>query len=71
MDSNLPLHIKKFNDKVRAMNQSNGKVLTLNAEEARSLHAEIYDLMATIASLSAKPVTADIVSINMDGGGFK
>lgn len=71
MDSNLPIHIKKYNDKVRAMNQSNGKVLTLNAEEARSLHAEIYDLMATIASLSAKPVTTDIVNVSMDGGGFK
>jgi len=71
MDNNLPIHIKKYNDKVRAMNQSNGKVLTLNAEEARSLHAEIYDLMATIASLSTKPATADIVSVSMDGGGFK
>jgi hypothetical protein len=70
-DSNLPIHVKKFNDKVRAMNQSNGKVLTLNAEEARSLHAEIYDLMATIASLSSKPATTDITSINMDGGSFK
>ena len=71
MDNNLPLHIKKYNDRVRAMNQSNGKVLTLNAEEARSLHAEIYDLMATIASLSAKPAGADVVNISMDGGGFK
>ena len=71
MDNNLPLHIKKFNDKVRAMNQSNGRVLTLNAEEARSLHYEIYDLMATIANLSAKSASADTVSISMDGGGFK
>ena len=70
-DSNLPIHIKKYNDKVRAMNQSNGKVLTLNAEEARSLHAEIYDLMATIASLSSKPTVPSITSISMDGGGFK
>lgn len=72
MDNNLPFHIKKFNDKVRAMNQGNGKLLTLNAEEARSLHAEIYDLMATIANLSRTPATdSSIVNINMDGGGFK
>jgi len=73
MDStSLPLHVKKFNEKVRAMNQSNGKLLTLNAEEARSLHAEIYDLMATIAELSKVSVTAPgITSISMDGGGFK
>jgi hypothetical protein len=70
-DNNLPLHIKKFNDRVRAMNQSNGKLLTMNAEEARSLHAEIYDLMATIANLSTKSTVTDIVNISMDGGGFK
>jgi hypothetical protein len=69
MDNNLPFHIRLFNDRVRAMNQGNGKLLTLNAQEARSLHAEIYDLMATIASLSK---TTDVAStnINMDGGGF-
>ena len=72
MDNNLPLHVKKFNEKVRAMNQSNSKILTLNAEEARSLHAEIYDLMATIANLAKEPANAVTnVSIAMDGGGFK
>ena len=72
MDNNLPLHIKNFNNKVRAMNQGNGKILTLNAEEARSLHAEIYDLMATIASLSAQANNGPAVTnISMDGGGFK
>jgi len=53
------------------MNQSNGKLLTLNAQEARSLHAEIYDLMATISSLSKTQDSSIVgVSINMDGGGF-
>ena len=71
-DNNLPLHIKLFNDRVRAMNQSNGKLLTLNPQEARSLHAEIYDLMATIANLSRSSTnpTANGV-LSMDGGGFK
>lgn len=71
MDNNLPIHIRMLNDRVRAMNQSNGKILTLNAQEARNLHAEIYDLMATIASLSTRPASADVVNISMDGGGFK
>jgi hypothetical protein len=72
MDNNLPFHIKLFNDRVRAMNQSNGKLLTLNPQEARSLHAEIYDLMATISQLS-KSTTNDneVTQIRMDGGGFK
>jgi hypothetical protein len=71
MDNKEPLHIKNFNAKVRAMNQSNGKILTLNADEARSLHAEIYDLMATIANLSKNTGPEDIIEVSMDGGGFK
>lgn len=42
MDNNVSVHVRMFNDRVRAMNQSNGKILTLNAQEARNLHAEIY-----------------------------
>jgi hypothetical protein len=72
MDNNLPLQIRLFNDKVRAMNQANGKILTLNSQEARGLHAEIYDLMAMIASLKqVSPTTVSDVNISMDGGGFK
>jgi hypothetical protein len=72
MDNNLPFHVKLFNDKVRAMNQSNSKILTLNQQEARSLHAEIYDLMATIANL-AKSGGADTAdsTVTMSGGTFK
>ena len=71
MENNLPLHIKNFNAKVRAMNQANGKILTLNAEEARTLHAEIYDLLATIANLSKIDNSTEVTQVNMDGGGFK
>jgi hypothetical protein len=71
MDNNLPLHIKNFNNKVRAMNQANGKVLTLNAAEAQSLQAEIYDLMATISHLAKNTETNNNTVMSMDGGGFK
>ena len=72
MDNNLPFHIKMFNDRVRAMNQGNGKLLTLNPQEARNLHAEIYDLMATIANLSkTQESSITSVSVGMDGGTFK
>jgi hypothetical protein len=70
--SNPPLHIRMLNERVRAMNQSGGKVLTLSAQEARSLHGEIYDLMATIAGLSkSADSSGTVTSISMDGGGFK
>ena len=69
---NLPFHIKMFNDRVRAMGQSNAKILTLNAEEARSLHSEIYDLMSTIAVLAKQTSNSTTAStVVMDGGGFK
>lgn len=72
MDNNAPLHIRNFNNKVRAMNQSGGKLLTLNAEEARSLHAEIYDLMATIAGLTKQLNTGpSVTTVSMDGGNFR
>ena len=70
-NTNLPLHIRMLNERVRAMNQSGGKVLTLNAQEARSLHAEIYDLMATIADLAKRNTNDNIATVTMDGGGFK
>lgn len=61
-----------LNDKVRAMNQANGKILTLNADEARNLHAEIYDLMSTIASLTKTSANDNSpIQVQMDGGGFK
>jgi hypothetical protein len=59
-----------FNDKVRTMNQSNSKILTLSQQEARSLHAEIYDLMATIANLSKTADSSGVTTIGMDGGRF-
>jgi uncharacterized protein YfkK (UPF0435 family) len=73
METNLPLHVKKFNDKLRVMNQANAKILTLNAQEARDLQAEIYDLMATIASLSTSATNDSpaIINVSMDGGSFK
>ena len=72
MDNKLSLHIKMFNDKVRVMNQTKNQSLTLNAQEARNLHSDIFALLAQIAELSDKSETPEeIVQISMDGGGFK
>jgi hypothetical protein len=69
--SDLPLHIKKFNDKVRVLNQTSAKQVILTPDEARSLHAEIFDLMATISNLAKAPAQPNIVNVGMDGGSFK
>ena len=72
--NNLTLHIKKFNDKLKIMNQSGSRDLTLSAQEARGLHSDIFELMALISKLSNKqpaPEDNKIVQISMSGGGFK
>ena len=45
----ISLAIKKFNDKVKLMNQTGSKQLALTAEEARNLHSDIYVLLANLA----------------------
>lgn len=75
MENNLTLHLKMFNDKIKAMNQSNAKTLTLTVNEARSLHADLFDLLNHCATLSQRLENAGVddntvVQINMDGGGF-
>jgi peptidoglycan hydrolase CwlO-like protein len=70
---NVSVHLRLFNDRVRAMNQLQKKELTLTAAEARNLQSEIFELLTQIAELSSKPATneGEIININMDGGGFK
>lgn len=65
------LTIRTFNEKVKVMNQTNGKQLVLSAQEARSLHNDIYALMANIAELASNKVADDVIQISVDGGGFK
>lgn len=75
MENSLTLHIKKFNDKVRAMNQTGGKQLILTAQEARSLHADFMDLLSHCAfqsrQLQLLQNQEQIIQVAIDGGKFK
>jgi hypothetical protein len=72
MENNLSIHVQMFNDRVRAMNQTQRRELTLTAVEARNLHADIFELLARITELANQESTAsDTVTVVMDGGGFK
>lgn len=67
----LSLAVKNFNERVKVMNQTGGKQLSLSAEEARSLHADIFNLLANIAELQSQPESSQSSSaISLDGGGF-
>ena len=66
----LSLAIKNFNERVKVMNQTGSKQLALSAEEARNLHADIFNLLATIAELQNTPEIITPTAVGLDGGGF-
>ena len=66
----LSIAIKNFNERVKVMNQTGGKQLALSAEEARNLHADIFNLLANIAELQTGPQPVLVASNSLDGGGF-
>lgn len=73
MEQQLSLHLKKFNDRVKVMNQTNAKDLNLSALEVRNIHSEIFELLTKINDLTnIKKDTDDnsTISVEFDGGGF-
>ena len=68
----LSLAAQNFNNRVKQMNQTNSRQLILTSEEARNLHADIFNLLGMIAELQAKPkeITEETSEIQLDGGGF-
>ena len=72
MSEQLSVVLQRFNDRVRAMNQTRSKDLTMTADEVRNLHAEVFSLLSQIADLSAgkQGMGEETVVISMDGGTF-
>lgn len=71
MENNLTIHLKMFNDKVKLMNQSQGKQLVLSAQEARNVHADLFDLLNHCYTLSQRVHevrTEASTEVKMDGG---
>jgi hypothetical protein len=66
----LSLAIKNFNERVKIMNQTGGKQLSLSAEEARNLHADIFNLLANVTELQNAPESAPVAASSLDGGSF-
>lgn len=72
MEQQLSLHLKKFNDRVKVMNQTNSRDLNLTAAEARQLQADIFDLLTKINDLiELKQSENDsVLQVNLQGGKF-
>jgi hypothetical protein len=71
MEHLLSLHLKKFNDRIKVMNQTQSKELVLSAGEARQLHADIFDLLTQIQHLAQTPDTpVEPITVQLQGSKF-
>lgn len=72
MEHQLSMHLKKFNDRVQVMNQTNARDLTLSALDARNLQAEIFELLTKINDLVEvkREQKEEVITIDIGGGGF-
>jgi hypothetical protein len=62
------VNIKRFFDRVSALDQNSGKSLALPAHEARALRDEIIKLMAD--KLEAREQSQDVIQVEIVGGKF-
>jgi hypothetical protein len=73
MEHILSPNLKSFNDKIKVLNQSNNKQITLTAQEAKNLHAEIFDLLnhfTTVGRIETSRKPDEVITVAMDGGNF-
>ena len=72
MKQQLSLHLRKFNDRIKVMNQTNARDLVLPAVEGRNLQSEIFELLTQIQELTVikKEIEDETVDVEMNGGDF-
>lgn len=74
MSNKVGVHLEKFNNRVKVLNQTQSRNMSLTADEARNLQTDIFDLLSAIASMEAElqqlrnAVTAS--GATWDGGSF-
>ena len=71
MEQQLSLHLRKFNDRIKVLNQTNSRELVLSAGEARQLQADIFDLLTQIQALTeVKSAEPEIIAVQVKGASF-
>ena len=72
LEQQLSLHLKNFNNKIKVLNQTGAKDLTLTAVEARNIHAEIFELLIQIQELAkvTKEVANEVITVQLGGSKF-
>jgi len=70
---NLSISFQNFNNRIKQMNQTNARQMTLSADEARNLHSDIFALLSQLADVNKKEVvqTEAIAGVvNLDAGRY-
>lgn len=72
MEQLLSLHLQKFNNRVKVLNQTNAKELVLSAAEARQLQADMFDLLTQIQGLTTirEAEANELIVVEMKGDKF-
>ncbi len=72
MEQQLSLHLRKFNDRIKVLNQTNARELVLTAAEARQLQSDIFDLLTQIQALAEvkENTQEEIIAVQVKGAGF-
>ncbi len=72
MPKSLTPSLSKFCEKVRVMNQTQSKSLTLTPAEARNIESDVMDLLLLVTDLQAKLLErSDTIQIEVASPGFK
>jgi hypothetical protein len=62
-------HIQQFNERIKQLNHSQARMLAMTASDARSLHAEIFALLAVVNQQRQNTPTAS-QSDQISGGSW-
>jgi len=72
MPKSLTPSLNKFCEKVRVMNQTQSKSLSLTPVEARNIESDIMELLLLVTDLQAKLLErSDTIQIEVASPGFK
>ena len=72
LEQQLSLHLKNFNNKIKVLNQTGAKDLTLSAVEARNIHADIFELLTQIQELTKvkREQANEVITVQLGGNKF-
>ena len=67
----MSLHINRFVDRLKALEQRGTKDFTMPMQDAKDLHADITKLLLQLHEMHEKKTqTAEVINIEVTGGSF-